>query len=796
MNRLHKQKVKKAKLNEYLFPLEIQEKRVNDTYIYIPIKEKRHVSQTKKLITKTIQKHFKERENDQFAMQKKRSEKYLSMKSTFDNYMLLTPAERRKMNISNMRGYQYDKNAKLLYSFEDSCVYKVTEDPIMNKIVIIRKENIPFTDIQKRAVFDSPTKYKPISPYRLKWPSTPLDVAGNEIVVRMDDQFNNLSSSLENATESFNQASANINNLAQQFNNIIAPQQNVNIPEEEDDEDTRKTNGMILYREDRLRPIHPYNDDDVKKCKYGSKTYRDLLAKGYKHEYNYLYDPNTVEKQQIVATQNVNQQIALPDELIERLDELIVTIDQNTFVNSLGNVMNTIVQVEKQTGKKCEKLRNSIYEKLDLLEDYYKEFATSYLAIQDKNENEEKEMSVIVNAIKSLATSVNDHFDAFAKKLETLNLEVKIPPVKIEQSGQITFDKILEEFSKKYQSIIDQHQAFYKDLLTNIKTEIQNYENTQLTTITNKLEDVICHITENQAIFNASITNITNTITNETLTIRNTIADENNATRTLMNDNVMSIADEVNNNSSVLGNIIQNEHENTRQSNYDNAVNLAHVINQGNEHINSNMIGGINYLTRMMMDQQRFTQQLITDGFENLNNFSEQIFITYRTLLNRPIINMFIQNYIPKPLIEGINYISALTPAYNSLELPNVDNSIFNNPEQIQQDVYIFAEFLQPRVNDVGFKNFARETGFTGLFNAFRIRGYDPIFNNFFMNMKNPSHNFTEEELQEIINRIKALNLTNTYEMYNKQIEGLCNYIGMIEDIPDADTAIIPYSSS
>ena len=325
---------------------------------------------------------------------------------------------------------------------------------------------------------------------------------------------------------------------------------------------------------------------------------------------------------------------------------------------------------------------------------------------------------------------------------------------------------------------------------------MQNYENTQLATITGRLENAIYHITENQNIFNTSITNIASTITNETLAIRNTITNENNATRTLMNENTMSIADELNTTSSVLGNIIQSENESTRQSNYDNAVNLARVINQGNEHIATNMIGGIDYLTRMMMDQQRFTQQLITDGFENLNNYSEQIFNTYRMLLDRPIINMTIQNYIPRQLIEGINYISALTPAYNPLQITDADYSIINNPQQIQQDVYIFAEFLQPRVNDVGFKNFAREAGFTGLFNAFRIRGFEPIFNNFFMNMKNPSYNFTDEELREIINKINAFGLKNTSEMYNKQIEGLCDYIGLIEDIPDANTAIIPYTST
>ena len=53
MNRLNKIRIKRPRVKEYLYP-DNREKRVNYSYVYIPIKkkEKYHRSQTRRLIKK------------------------------------------------------------------------------------------------------------------------------------------------------------------------------------------------------------------------------------------------------------------------------------------------------------------------------------------------------------------------------------------------------------------------------------------------------------------------------------------------------------------------------------------------------------------------------------------------------------------------------------------------------------------------------------------------------------------------------------------------------------------------
>ena len=79
----------------------------------------------------------------------------------FDSYMNLSPAERRRVSVSDMCGYQMqriDNENVLLYSFEDNAVYNAKIDKQFNKIVI-QSVNHKFSDMEKRAVFDNPFGY-------------------------------------------------------------------------------------------------------------------------------------------------------------------------------------------------------------------------------------------------------------------------------------------------------------------------------------------------------------------------------------------------------------------------------------------------------------------------------------------------------------------------------------------------------------------------------------------------------------------------------------------------------------
>ena len=86
--------------------------------------------------------------------------------------MNLSPGERRRVQIANMRGYQIERKVndnenRLLYSFEDNVVYNAKIDPQFNKIVV-QSVNHKFSDVEKRAIFDNPNLYHPIESYSLQ----------------------------------------------------------------------------------------------------------------------------------------------------------------------------------------------------------------------------------------------------------------------------------------------------------------------------------------------------------------------------------------------------------------------------------------------------------------------------------------------------------------------------------------------------------------------------------------------------------------------------------------------------
>ena len=91
-----------------------------------------------------------------------------------DSYMNLSPAERRRVSVFDMRGYQIqriDNENVLLYSFEDNAVYNAKIDKQFNKIVV-QSVNHKLSDMEKQAVFDNPFGYEPVSLYRIIFPTT------------------------------------------------------------------------------------------------------------------------------------------------------------------------------------------------------------------------------------------------------------------------------------------------------------------------------------------------------------------------------------------------------------------------------------------------------------------------------------------------------------------------------------------------------------------------------------------------------------------------------------------------
>ena len=106
------------------------------------------------MMDKILNRYFDKVVESEFNQQRLRSEQWRQKRTMFDSYMNLSPAERRRVSVSDMRGYQMqriDNENVLLYSVEDNVVYNAKIDKQFNKIVV-QSVNHKFSDMEKRAV--------------------------------------------------------------------------------------------------------------------------------------------------------------------------------------------------------------------------------------------------------------------------------------------------------------------------------------------------------------------------------------------------------------------------------------------------------------------------------------------------------------------------------------------------------------------------------------------------------------------------------------------------------------------
>ena len=162
---------------------------------------------------KVVESEFNQQRMRSFNQQRMRSEQWRQKRTLFDSYMNLSPAERRRVSVSDMLGYQMqriDDENVLLYSFDDNVVYNAKIDRQFNKIVV-QSVNHKLFDMEKRAIFDNPFGYEPVSPYRIKYKRTQVG----------DAQIVNIPGDLEASINEMKNAADNISNAAQQMGDSI-----------------------------------------------------------------------------------------------------------------------------------------------------------------------------------------------------------------------------------------------------------------------------------------------------------------------------------------------------------------------------------------------------------------------------------------------------------------------------------------------------------------------------------------------------------------------------------------------
>ena len=334
----------------------------DDSYVSMSFRKKPHVQQSRRLMDKQMQKYFDKA--DEALLNKQMSDRWRNLKSTFDSYMNLTVNERRRTSIANMRGYQLDKNRKILYSFEDNCAYNIKITDLFNKIEVTGKHH-DFTDIEKRNIFDNPYAYTPISPYRITWPSVNVKGTADLSLVKIEQSLADVARATEGFTNTMN---ATMNNFTSAVNNIVATQQNATInqnfaQEEEEEPGLRSKKYTEQYGLDTTvrydvdengnpTGLHPKANSRTRILYRGRSKYNERIDRyGWTDDGNYVWDPNTdpiPPPQPLNVTNTINQgvnNVSLDDASIDKMANAFaarVTPYMNGTINSI-NQLNSVV---------------------------------------------------------------------------------------------------------------------------------------------------------------------------------------------------------------------------------------------------------------------------------------------------------------------------------------------------------------------------------------------------------------------------------------------------------------------
>ena len=480
MNRLNKRKIKRPHVKEYSYA-DTRGKKPDYSYVYIPInkKQKYHRSQTRRLIEKNINNRFDTVEKDDYYSNIK-AEKWRMLKTNYDAYMNISPAERRTVTINNMRGFQYDQYEKILYSFEDGCVYSTEIDPVFNKINVLRKLH-DMSDIEKRTVYDNPIKYPPVSAFRIRYPNNNTQF-GNDIIIKMDESIENVANKLNTAAENINAATQNIisqqNNLQQ---NINANQQAVVQVGNQEEENTDLEDGQVLhYNRDGSVPVlsnSPY-------VYRNSKTYRSLINRGFVDTGKFLFIPDTSN-----VKVDISQNIHLSD-VLSKLDELISKMNSFDMGANFGNILSAINVMNTQLNGTVNQEFNSLIEntqkQLTNMDTLQKTF-TDYINLMKSTQQIEQSNNIakLVTDIKSMVETANQMYRDINDRLQ-LNEPQELTLTRPTNSI-MTKDDFLKYFSSTYDELIKKHIS----ILDEYQNKIALQNNEQLVSISSKLDEFI-----------------------------------------------------------------------------------------------------------------------------------------------------------------------------------------------------------------------------------------------------------------------------------------------------------------
>ena len=381
---------------------------------YVPIipiiRSRSYKVKSRRMMDKMLNRYFDKVVEDEYNQQRMMSDQWLEKRAMFDSYMNLSPADRRRTPISNMRGYQIrriDKENVLLYSFEDNVVYNAKIDRQFNKIVV-QSVNHKLLNMEKRAVFDNPFGYEPVSPYRIIFPT---EHAGEIQIMNLPGDFGASIEEMKNAADNISNAvqrmGESINTFAQQsvsFHNDIDSLRNdlsVNVDPEET---------PLLWNDDNSTV---YVHGLTHKAKRGSPEYNKLRSEGRVEHGQWMIKP---ESRHVDLSSEVVQEMNAPPPvvnldvapIINKLNEVIRVMKSFDIQTNLGNIYNVI---------------NQVAQRINFLEDAQKGYPMMLNLLKDVNtklQNTNQGIRLLSNQYAEVAKSIATGDDKLIQNVSNL----------------------------------------------------------------------------------------------------------------------------------------------------------------------------------------------------------------------------------------------------------------------------------------------------------------------------------------------------------------------------------------
>ena len=768
----------------------------DDTYVSISFRKRAHVPKSRKMMDKRIQKYFDKVEQDAINQTRNMSERYNNLRSVYDAYMNLSVNQRRKVPTTNMRGYQLDRNGRMLYSFEDNCVYNVSIGSNFNKIVVISIHH-KFTDVEKRSIFDNPYTYEPVSPYRIQWPSTDIKGESQLSLIKIENSLANVGNvfkNIETATNTFAETmNKTMENFTSSVNNIA--KQNVNIqnnlsdllgePMEEEEDDTEDVKPSSKYVKQYGRTFVNYLEDGTKplgdkktyRFKRGSSSYREKIDKyNWIDDGKFIYNPEKLPKQSTPITVNntVTQENTSNTQIFNTLqvaiNNLNAAISKMTAFDisaNMSNLYTTISKIAEDVHAIKEhglgdvnvqvtdsdrlndilanintKLTGSGYdETLKQLSDSYQNLVKSILESQG---NLSDRITNVINNQNALFERTEQQFkDCVAAA--SPNKEAIIPHIDVTASISDTTQQEINSLKDLYQVLNVQ----YKDFLEQVKE--YNKQLTTLTPITKTIQDLgdINTMIDNSRKFYQDLFN--------------KLLASNDTTRKLLTDNQTQ-------NRQMLTDI---------QQSVDNGItNLGNTIEQNNQlaGLQTAMLHQIGYNTEKMLAQNDYNQWLLQNGINYITGaLQDQVYNAYKMLCDRPVSVQYLPVYeknIQNRLlndrpdnvrIELIEDANQITPAINTQIVQNGDTG---NLEYLRNEYVFFMNILTNYITDQTFINFAKSIGFSRFFNAYLQRNDNDLLFGVFIKLANRVE-LSEDDYNYMTNLFNSIPLNVDTNMNN-----------------------------